>query len=207
MVAADTLGSYGGLARFKDLRRIRAVGDYTLLGAGGEYSDFQHIIDVLGQATVSDFCVDDGSTLDPKNIHCLLTRMMYQRRNKGDPLWNSLVVAGVKGEQGSYLGYVDSLGTAFESDFVATGFGGHLAIPLLRNHWKQGMTADEAKALLVMCMRTLFYRDSRTINRISFATVTAEGGPVVEEPVNLETKWDFKLFVKAKAGSDTDGSW
>ena len=44
MMAADTLGSYGSLARFKDLRRIRAVGSSTLIGASGEYSDFQHIV-------------------------------------------------------------------------------------------------------------------------------------------------------------------
>ena len=32
MLAADTLGSYGSLARFKDLRRIRKVGARTLVG-------------------------------------------------------------------------------------------------------------------------------------------------------------------------------
>lgn len=41
MLAADTLGSYGSLARFTDLRRIRRVGDYTLIAGSGEYSDFQ----------------------------------------------------------------------------------------------------------------------------------------------------------------------
>ena len=34
-------GSYGSLARFTDLRRIRRVGDFTLIAASGEYSDFQ----------------------------------------------------------------------------------------------------------------------------------------------------------------------
>ena len=47
MLAADTLGSYGSLARFKDLRRIRKVGARTLVGASGEYSDFQHILQML----------------------------------------------------------------------------------------------------------------------------------------------------------------
>ena len=46
MLAADTLGSYGSLARFKDLRRIRKVGARTLVGASGEYSDFQHILQI-----------------------------------------------------------------------------------------------------------------------------------------------------------------
>lgn len=39
--------SYGGLARYPDARRLRRVGDYTLLGASGEYSDFQYIMDTM----------------------------------------------------------------------------------------------------------------------------------------------------------------
>lgn len=206
MMAADTLGSYGGLARFKDLRRVRTVGEYTLVGAGGEYSDFQYIMDFLQRQVVNDVCMDDGSTLDPENIHSLLTRVMYQRRNKGDPLWNSLLVAGVKGESGAFLGYVDSIGTAYHADFIATGFGSHLAMPVLRTHWKPDMTEDEARQLLEISLRTLYYRDCRTLNRITFGRVTAEG-PVVDDPVCLDTKWDYKLFVQPKAGGDNDGSW
>lgn len=44
-------GSYGNLARFKDLKRLRTVGDHTVIGAGGEYSDFQHIMELLDSKT------------------------------------------------------------------------------------------------------------------------------------------------------------
>jgi 20S proteasome subunit beta 7 len=40
-------GSYGSLARYTELRRIRRVGDYTLVAASGEYSDFQYVMDLL----------------------------------------------------------------------------------------------------------------------------------------------------------------
>lgn len=42
-------GSYGNLARFTDLRRIIKVGDHSLVGAGGEVSDFQQISEYLGE--------------------------------------------------------------------------------------------------------------------------------------------------------------
>ena len=47
MVLADTLGSYGSMARFTDLRRIRAVNAQTMVAASGEYSDFQYIMKLL----------------------------------------------------------------------------------------------------------------------------------------------------------------
>jgi 20S proteasome subunit beta 7 len=46
--------------------------------------------------SIEDRCADDGSTLDPSEIHAYLSRVMYGRRSKGDPLWNQVVVAGVK---------------------------------------------------------------------------------------------------------------
>lgn len=206
MMAADTLGSYGSLARFKDLRRIRAVGSSTLIGASGEYSDFQHIVKMLDDANTADYCEDDGCFLGPDNIFHFMTRVLYQRRNKQNPLWNSLVIAGVQQNGEKFLGVVDSIATAFQDKFIVTGYGEYIAMPLLRTGWKEGMTEAEARTLLETCMRTLYYRDCRTINRISFAMVTKDG-PKVAEPICLETKWDYELFKKPKAGADTDGSW
>lgn len=42
-------GSYGGLARFTDLRRLKVVGKSTLIGCSGEYSDFQYILSLLDE--------------------------------------------------------------------------------------------------------------------------------------------------------------
>jgi hypothetical protein len=37
---------------------------------------------------------DDGSKLSANEIHSYLSRVMYKRRNKMNPLWNTLLVAG-----------------------------------------------------------------------------------------------------------------
>lgn len=50
MMAADMLGSYGSLARFRDIERLYPVGDFTVVGASGDLSDYQyiqHILDTL----------------------------------------------------------------------------------------------------------------------------------------------------------------
>ena len=51
LLAADTLGSYGSLARFKDLRRLHKVNDVTTIGVGGDISDFQYIQNLLKDET------------------------------------------------------------------------------------------------------------------------------------------------------------
>ena len=75
----------------------------------------------------------------------------------------------------SFLGYVDLLGTTYSSPTMATGFGAHIAIPLLREAYeaKAGiegdgplLTEEEAEKLLAECMKVLFYRDARSMNKV-----------------------------------------
>ena len=166
------------MAKYKDARRIVPVGPSTLIGAGGEYSDFQSIQDLLSSNAQALANLDDGtSSLTAKETWNYLRAVMYQRRNKMNPLWNDLIVAGP-----NFLGYVDKIGTSYTAtDMIATGFGSHLAMPILRSKWRPDMEEAEARTLLEDCMRVLFYRDCRALNRIQIAKVTNEGS-VVSEP-------------------------
>ena len=49
ILGADTLASYGSMARFRDIERLSAAGKYTLVGGSGEYSDYQHIMKMLDE--------------------------------------------------------------------------------------------------------------------------------------------------------------
>jgi 20S proteasome subunit beta 7 len=112
MMAADNLGvyssclthryligplaSYGSLARFRDVQRLHAVGNHTVLGASGDMSDFQYIQSLLDDLVIEEFTEHDEHTLGPAEIHEYLSQLMYARRSKMNPLWNSLLVGGYK---------------------------------------------------------------------------------------------------------------
>ncbi|CAM8964394.1 unnamed protein product [Rhodiola kirilowii] len=72
---------------------------------------------------------------------------MYSRCNKFDPLCSSLVLGGVKNGQ-TYLGTVNMIGVHYEDNHVATGFGNHLARPILRAKWHKDLSFEEAVKLL-----------------------------------------------------------
>jgi len=190
MLAADTLASYGSLARYKDVRRIQKVGDRTLVGASGEMSDFQSIMEMLEEMHQSDMNQSDGYFHTPCEFFNYLRAVMYQRRNKGNPLWNQLLVAGCDKGKAPFLGYVDLIGTAYEENFIATGFGAYLAMPLIRERWSADMDEGEARALLEDCLRVLFYRDCRASSRIQIAKATSEEGTLISEPYELATEWE-----------------
>jgi 20S proteasome subunit beta 7 len=203
MMASDTLCSYGSLARYKDARRIREVGSGTLIGASGEYSDFQTILDMLDEVHQTDINIDDGHIRTPSEVHNYLRAVLYQRRNKMNPLWNQLIVAGFK--ETPFLGYVDLIGTCYEENFLATGFGAYLALPIIRDRWSPNMEEGEARSLLEDCLRVLFYRDCRALNRIQIAKATSEG-TLVSEPYEIETNWETANFDKRHPSGMSDGS-
>ena len=219
MLAADTLCSYGSLAKYKNAQRLVNVNKKTLIGASGEYSDLQSISDLLKSNTLEDRCTSDSLYEEDNNEECAkevwsyLRAVMYQRRNKMNPLWNDVVVAGFKqNTDGStsdtpFLGVVDKIGTAYEDDILATGFGGYIALPLMREKYRADMEEGEARALLEDCLRILFYRDCRASNRVQIAKVTQEGGVLVSDPYELDTYWDFKGFKDPKGEMGTDGGW
>ncbi|RKO93608.1 nucleophile aminohydrolase [Blyttiomyces helicus] len=197
MIAADTLASYGSLARFRDVKRIISVGENTIIGASGDISDLQHIEHMLETVMIKEYCVDDGHTLYPKHIYEYLSRVMYNRRTSMNPLWNSLVVGGVRNGE-KFLGFVDLQGTTYQASTIATGYGAYIGQPILRKAVEgreDEITEEEAVKIMDDCMRVLWYRDARSSPKIQRATVTA-AGITVTEPYELTTEWGFAENIK-----------
>ena len=59
-------------------------------------SDFQYIQALLEELIIEQFTSQDGHDLGPAEIHEYLSQVMYNRRSKLNPLWNSLIVGGYK---------------------------------------------------------------------------------------------------------------
>lgn len=212
MLAADTLCSYGSMAKYKDARRLVDVNGKTLIGGGGEYSDFTAVCELLKRNALEDKCTSDSLYDEDDDHSCArevwnyLRAVMYNRRNKMNPLWNELVVAGYSSEGQPFLGYVDKIGTTYEDNMVATGFGSYLALPLMREKYRPDMEEGEARALLEDCMRVLFYRDCRALNRIQIAKATSEE-VLISDPYELDTNWDSAEYMKPKGQLGSDGGW
>jgi 20S proteasome subunit beta 7 len=201
MMAADNLASYGSLARFRDVSRLHPVGEHTIIGAGGDMSDFQYIQRMLDELIVDEFTAQDGHTLGPAEIHEYLSRVMYARRSKFDPLWNSLLVGGVKDGK-RFLAYVDLQGTTYTASTLATGYGAYIAQPLLRKSVEgreDTLTEEEALKVIEDSMRVLYYRDARSINKYQVATIT-DAGLKISESKQMETSWSFAEGIRGYGG-------
>jgi len=198
VIAADNLASYGSLARFTDVKRIRTFPPNTVIGFGGDVSDMQYLDRLLQSLDITEnYLSSTEHVLNAKNLHTYLSKVMYKRRSDFNPLWNMMLVAGFDEDMQPFLASADLLGTTFSSPTLATGFGAHLAQPLLRRLMPddeesvQNVTKEQAVDAIKACMKVLFYRDARSMDKYSIAVVSKDGVDL-QEDVKLENQsWAF----------------
>ncbi len=75
-------GCYGSTKRYKSFERLRKINSKTVIGAGGELSDFQYIMTLLEELMKEDFCLDDDIEMSPREVFAYLNRVIYNRRTK-----------------------------------------------------------------------------------------------------------------------------
>ncbi|KAJ5172292.1 hypothetical protein N7492_004885 [Penicillium capsulatum] len=201
VLATDNLASYGSLARFTDVKRLRSFGDKAVVGFGGDVSDMQYIDRLLESIDIRENYSTHGNMLNAKNLHTYLAKVFYKRRSEFNPLWNHVLVAGFDADGQPFLSSADLLGTTFSAPHLATGFGAHLAVPILRRLFPEEkpieeISQEQAVAALKDCLKVLFYRDARSLDKYSIAVITKEGVELKENEQLEGQSWAFAERIK-----------
>lgn len=205
VIAADNLASYGSLARFTDVHRLKVFNKKAVVGFGGDVSDMQYLDRLLHSLDVEENYAGcntsetdgDAPLMSAKNLHTYLSKVMYKRRSEFNPLWNALLVAGLTESNEPFLASADLLGTTFSAPTLATGFGAHLAQPIMRRvvpdeAASKALSKEQAIEAVRECMKVLFYRDARSMNEYSIAVVDKDAEVDLKEDEKLENQsWAF----------------
>lgn len=196
------VASYGSLARFSDVKRLRTFADTSVVGFGGDVSDMQYLdrllisLDTEESYSTSSPSGEASHTLNAHNLHTFLAKVFYKRRSDFNPLWNQVLVAGLDGDGKPFLASADLLGTTFSAPSLATGFGAHLAQPLLRKvapseEAAAALSKEEAVDAIKESLKVLFYRDARSMDKYSIAVVTKDGITLKEDEKLENQSWAF----------------
>lgn len=202
------------MARFTDVKRLRPFANSSVIGFSGDISDMQylsrHLTDLsLTEAYSDPSSLDDDATprLNASNLHTYLTKLLYKRRSKFDPLWNALLVAGFDDDGKPFLAASDLLGSSFSAPSLSTGIGSMLAQPIMRKYAPDDEAAsklsrDEAVKVIEECMKVLFYRDARSLDTYSIAVVTKDGVELKEDEKLQNMSWAFADRIKGYGVQD-----
>lgn len=196
------IASYGSLARFTDVKRLRPFANASVVGFSGDISDMQYLDRHLTDLALTEaYDSPEKARLNAANLHRYLSKLLYRRRSKFDPLWNHLLVAGLDDNDAPFLAAADLLGTTYSSPSLATGFGAMLAQPIMRRYAPDEETAaklsqEEAVNVIKECMKVLFYRDARSLDSYSLAVITKDGVELKEDEKLENQSWAFAERIK-----------
>jgi len=206
VIAADNLASFGSLARHPDVKRLRPFCNRAVVGFGGDVSDMQYLDRHLNELTIDEAYGDPLGTagsgnLNAANLHKYLGKVMYGRRNRMDPLWNNLIIAGLDADDKPFLGQVDLRGSSFTAPSLATGYGAYLCQPMMRRFVDNDqdvahLDREEAVKLVKDCLTVLWYRDGRALDRYSLAVVTKDGVELKDNEQLEGQRWGYASMVK-----------
>merc|ERR1712156_1331137 len=199
IIAADTSGNYGNLARYPMTQRVHKVNETTVIASSGDIADFQYLHKIIKSKQNEEDIRGGGVTMKPEALHCWLTRVLYNRRSKFDPLWNTIVVGGMQDDK-PFLGGVDMIGTAWTEDIVATGIGKSFAIPAMTSDLEQcggteNLTKEQAVELVKKALRVCYLRDCRASLRYHIAVIDAADAKV-EGPFTIDSNWEIAKSVR-----------
>ena len=196
LMGADTHLAYGNMAKCANVPRSRIISGNAAVASTGDYADFQAATRELMEDVLDDQMQEDGVQKSPAELFNSLHRTVYHKRSEFTPYMCEFIMIGHDGAK-PFMAAADSIGTRWTDKCLATGYASHICIPLLRKAFEvkngEPLTRAEAMAVLTDCMRTLFYRECRAVNRFQVAEA-CNGKVVLHEPVTLDTNWELEGF-------------
>jgi 20S proteasome subunit beta 7 len=189
--------SYGSLARFRDVKRLKTFGQRCLIGFAGDMSDMQFIDRNLNAWDIEERETDGKNTVNAKQLQKYADKLFRHHWSKQDPLYNDVVIAGFDENDVPYLGSTDLFVSSFTSPAIGKGgLGEAIGTPLLRRYADSEEEANQLSEEMAVkavkeCMRLLWYRSCRAMETFTLAIVRRDGVQIQEELKVEDQDWSI----------------
>ncbi len=167
VVAADKRATYGTFIAAKDVDKVHVISDNMAMTIAGGVGDAQALVRMI-KAELELYKYSHGSNMTVQGASTLLANIL--QGNKYFPYMVQLIVAGV--DSNARLFDLDPFGGLIPEKYTSTGSGSVVAYGLLDEHFKEGMTRDDAIRLAVKAVNAAMRRDSATGEGVDVVCIT-----------------------------------
>jgi len=188
LLGSDMAICYGSSFKFANVTHFVVLTPKVVMGASGEFADFQELTDTVKATILEKQCSHGGEYMTATEIHTYIKRIMYYRRSKMNPLMIKVVLAGINPDGTSFLACTDPYGASWEDDTISTGFGKHLQGIQIEKVVKgpRESVYDGMKQVFT----AVFARHAMANGKVEFVEITADGVKR-HEPVQIDPHWDI----------------
>jgi len=179
VLASEKRVSYGSMVMSRTGKKVFRVTDRIGVACAGLVSDMQVLARQV-EAYANLFNLDAGRPIPVRSVAKLLSNLLFNQRMI--PLITQTIVGGLD-EEGAGLYVLDVLGSVLPDKFAAVGSGAEIAIGVLEEAYRDGMSVKEARALVTRAVKSAVSRDIMSGDGLDFLLITKDG--VREESIKF----------------------
>jgi len=179
ILAAEKRVTYGYFIMSKGGKKVFKVSDSIGVACAGLVGDMQILAKEM-EAQANLYSMDVGRKISVRSAAKLMANVLFNRRYA--PLFTQTIIGGLD-EEGPELFVLDVLGSLIPDKYAAVGSGTELAIGVIEEGYKETLTAQQAKELVIRAIKSAISRDSMSGDGIDCLIITKDG--ITEESIKF----------------------
>ena len=179
ILASEKRVTYGSMIMSKTVKKVFRIADQVGAACAGLVSDMQILTrEVEAQAKL--FAFDTKRPMPVKAAAKVMSNVLFNRRML--PLITQTIVGGMDDDVPA-LYVLDVIGSLLPDNYAAVGSGAQIATGVLEEGYKDNMSQQNARALVLRAIKSAIRRDAMSGDGVDFLIITKEG--IKEENINF----------------------
>jgi proteasome beta subunit len=171
VLASEKRVSYGYMVMSRVGKKVFRLTDRIGAACAGLVSDMQILVREV-EAYANLFRMDAGRPMSVRSAAKVMSNLLFGRRLV--PLITQTIVGGMD-DEGPSLYVLDILGSVIPDKYAAVGSGAEIAVGVLEQGYKDGISTSEAKDLVIRAIKSAISRDVMSGDGVDLMVITKEG--------------------------------
>jgi proteasome beta subunit len=170
ILASEKRVSYGSMVMSRTGKKVFKITDRIGAACAGLVSDMQVLVREI-EAYAKLFRFDAKRPMTVKSAAKVMSNILFNRRMI--PLITQTIVGGMD-DDGPSIYVLDVIGSVLPDKYAAVGSGAQIATGVLEEGYKDNMSKQDAKALVLRAIKSAISRDTMSGDGVDFLTITKE---------------------------------
>ena len=179
LLASERRVSYGYFVMSKTAKKVFKITDRIGIACAGLVSDMQIFARETG-VYMTLYSYERERSASVKTTAKVMANLLFERRMF--PLLTQTIVGGVD-EEGPSLYVLDPIGSLIQDKYTSVGSGAEIAMGLLESEYREGLTMEEARTLVLKAVKAGIARDIGSGEGLDLLTITKN--EIKEESLKL----------------------
>lgn len=171
ILASEKRVAYGYLVLSKAGKKVFRITDKVGAACAGLVGDMQ-ILAREAAAYASLHSLECRRPITVSAVAKVMANLLFERRLF--PLLTQTIIGGVD-DEGPHLYVLDPLGSVIPDKFASVGSGAEIATGILETEYKENLSADEAKNIILRSIKAAVARDIQSGDGVDFLVITNDG--------------------------------